>query len=168
MDVTIHYRRLSARGTTLFREGFVADDSRRLTTYSIVREAERISLAKGFWRDSMLAPGRLLGAVRKHYYYNEYFDVLAFYDTGGELAGYYCDIVTPLQKVGAEYFLTDLFLDYWLVPGQPPRALDEDEFSSVVGQGLLNAEQIERARATFSRVREEIGAGIFPQRYIAA
>jgi predicted RNA-binding protein associated with RNAse of E/G family len=168
MDVNIHYTRLSARGTTIFREGFVADNGQRLTTYSVVPEPERQRLSEGFWRDSALAPGRLLRAVRKHYYYNEYFDVLAFYDTDDELAGYYCDIVTPLQKVGAEYFLTDLFLDLWLAPGQPPMALDEDEFSSAVGQGLLSAEQIERARATFTRLREESSAGIFPHRYIEA
>src|SRR5436305_8187386 len=130
MEVNIHYTRLSARGTTIFREGFVADDGRRLTTYTIVPEPERLRLSESFWRDSALAPGRLLGAVRKHYYYNEYFDVLAFYDTSGALAGYYCDIATPLQRLDAEYFLTDLFLDYWLAPGQPPLALDEDEFEA--------------------------------------
>lgn len=82
------------------------------------------------------------------------------------MAGYYCDIVTPLQKVAGDYYLTDLFLDYWLAPGQPPMALDEDEFSSAVGQRLLSAEQIERARVTFSRLRDEMAAGIFPGGYI--
>jgi hypothetical protein len=162
MEVNIHYTRLSARGTTIYREGFVADDGQRLTTYSVVPEAERLRLAEGFWRDGFLAPGRLLGAVRKHYYYNEYFDVLAFFDMDGELAGYYSDIVTPLQKVGAEYFLTDLFLDLWLAPGQPPRALDLDQFEAGVVQGLMPEHQVTRARQTFARLQNEIQAGIFP------
>jgi hypothetical protein len=166
VQVSIHYTRLSTRGTTIYHEGLVTDDGQRLTTYSVVPEAERASLAEGFWRQNLLPTGRLLGAVRKHYYYNEYFDVLAFSDVDGVLAGYYCDIVTPLQKVGDDYYLDDLFLDYWLAPGQPPLALDEDEFEAASAQGLLTAEQIEHARATFARLRDEIAAGGFPYRYI--
>jgi Protein of unknown function (DUF402) len=166
MNVNIHYRRLSARGTTIFREGFVADDGQRLTTYSIVPGAERLRLTEGFWRDGMLTPGRLLGAVRKHYYYNEYFDVLAFYDVDGELAGYYSDIATPLRKIGDDYYLDDLFLDYWLAPGQPPRALDLDEFEAGVAQGLMAEQQVARARETFARLGSEIQAGVFPGHYI--
>jgi hypothetical protein len=166
MQVTIHYTRLSERGTTIYHEGFVADDGRRLTTYTVVPEAEQLRLAEGFWRQALLPPGQLLGAVRKHYFYAEYFDVLAFFGVGGQLAGYYCDIATPLQKQGDEYFLTDLFLDYWLAPGQPPRALDLDEFEAGVAQGLMTAEQTARARETFVRLRREIDAGVFPDRYL--
>jgi hypothetical protein len=151
---------------TIFVEGFVSDDGRRLTTYSVVPEIHRLALAEGFWRQNLLPPGRLLGAVGKHYFYTEYFDVLACYGLDGELAGYYCDIVTPLQKVGAEYFLTDLFLDYWLAPGQPPQALDQDEFEAGVAQGLMAEDEVAHARETFARVQREIEAGIFPGRYI--
>jgi uncharacterized protein DUF402 len=167
MQVNIHYSRLSARGTTIYREGLVADDGQQLTTYTVVPESERLRLAEGFWRQELLSPGRLLSAVRKHYYYAEYFDVLEFRGLDGELAGYYCDIVTPLKKVGADYYLTDLFLDYWLAPGQPPLALDEDEFEAAIGLGVLTANQIAQARSTFSRLGEEIAAGIFPNRYIS-
>jgi predicted RNA-binding protein associated with RNAse of E/G family len=93
--------------------------------------------------------------------------VLAFYDLNGELAGYYSDIVTPLRKVGAEYFLTDLFLDFWLAPGQPPRALDLDEFEAGVAQGLMAEDDVVHARETFARLQNEIQAGIFPNRYIS-
>ena len=165
MDVRINYRRLT-RGTSIYVEGIVADDGRRLTTYTVVPEAARSQLAEGFWRQQLLPPGTLLSAVRKHYFYTEYFDVLAFYVRDGELAGYYCDIVTPLQKVGAEYFLTDLFLDYWLAPGQPPQALDLDEFEAGVAQVLMAVDQVGHARETFARLHSEIQAGIFPNRYI--
>src|SRR5258707_3921628 len=151
MDVNIHYRRLSARGTTIFREGFEADDGQRLTTYSVVPEVDRLPLTEGFWRLNLLPPSRLLGAVRKHYFYNEYFDVLAFYDLDGTLAGYYSDIATPLRKVGEDYYLIDLFLDYWVVPGKPHLALDEDEFDAAVAAKVLTGEQIECARTTFAR-----------------
>jgi predicted RNA-binding protein associated with RNAse of E/G family len=165
VDVRINYRRLT-RGISIYLEGLEADDGRRLTTYWVVPEAERSQLAEGFWRQQLLPSGTLLSAVRKHYFYTEYFDVLAFYGLDGELAGYYCDIVTPLQKVGAEYFLTDLFLDFWLAPGQPPRALDLDEFEAGVAQGLMAVDEVVHAWQTFARLQTEIQAGIFPNRYI--
>jgi predicted RNA-binding protein associated with RNAse of E/G family len=166
MDVHIHYRRLSARGTTIYTEGFVSDDGRRLTTFNELTPEERRGLSQAFWDNQMLPHGYLLTSIRKHYFYNEYFDVLAVYGPAGELAGYYCDIATPLRKTGDEYYLEDLFLDYWLAPGQPPLALDEDEFEEAVTQGLLSQEQIAAARAAFARLGEEIAAGIFPDRYI--
>ena len=45
MDVHINYRRLT-RGMTIFVEGFVSDDGRRLTTYSVVPEVHRLALAE--------------------------------------------------------------------------------------------------------------------------
>ncbi|MEP7357767.1 MAG: DUF402 domain-containing protein [Anaerolineales bacterium] len=165
MDIRVNYRRLT-RGLTIYVEGFISDDGRRLTTYSVVPETQRLNLAEGFWRQKLLPPGTFVGAVGKHYFYNEYFDVLECYGLDGKLAGYYCDIATPLQKVGPEYFLTDLFLDYWLAPGQPPQALDEDEFEAAVAQGLMAEDEVAHARETFARVQREIEAGIFPQRYI--
>jgi predicted RNA-binding protein associated with RNAse of E/G family len=71
-------------------------------------------------------------------------------------------------KVGAEYFLTDLFLDFWLAPDQPPRALDLDEFEAAVSQGLMAEHQVAQARETFARLQREIQAGTFPKRYIGA
>ena len=165
MDVRVNYRRLT-RGTTIYVEGLEADNGRRLTTYSVVPEAFRHEMAKGFWRQKLLPTGTFVGAVRKYYFYTEYFDVLAFYDLNGELAGYYSDIVTPLRKVGAEYFLTDLFLDYWLAPGQPAQALDLDEFEAGVAEGLMAADEVDHARETFARLYSEIEARIFPNRYI--
>src|SRR5947207_12172083 len=148
MEVNIHYTRLSARGTTIFHEGFVADDGRRLTTHTQLTAEE----CQAFWDGHLLPRGYLLGSIRKHYFYHEYFDILAVFGPARELAGYYCDIATPLRKIGDDYYLEDLFLDYWLAPGQPPMALDEDEFDDAVAQGLLSAEQIASARATFARL----------------
>ena len=166
MEVNIYYRRLSARGTTIYREGLVTDNGQRLTTHTIVPEEFRLGLSQAFWKGNLLPRGYLLGSVRKRYFYGEHFDILAYYNTAGELAGYYSDIATPLRKLGDDYYLDDLFLDYWLAPGQPPMALDEDEFDDAIQHGLLTAEQIGNARSTFARLGQEIAAGIFPQRYI--
>jgi predicted RNA-binding protein associated with RNAse of E/G family len=116
MIVNIHYRRLSSRGTTIYHEGLVADDGQRLTTFTELTPKECQGLSKAFWNSGLLPHGYLLSSIRKHYFYNQYFDVLAVYGPAGELAGYYCDIATPLRKIGDEYYLEDLFLDYWLAP----------------------------------------------------
>src|SRR5260221_7588314 len=98
MEVTIHYKRLSARGTTIYREGFVADNGWRLTTHSELTAEERLGLSQAFWDGNLLPSGYLLGSIRKHYFYNEHFDILAVYNPAGALAGYYSDIATPLRK----------------------------------------------------------------------
>ena len=168
MQVNIHYTRLSASGTINFCEELVADNGQRLTTSVVLTEEDGLHMSQACWKNNMLPQGYLLGSLRKHYYYSEFFTVLECFNLEGKLAGYYSDIATPLQKVGDDYYLTDLFLDYWLVPGQPHLALDEDEFDAAVGAGVLTAEQIECARTTLARLRDEITAGIFPYRYIVA
>ena len=166
MDVRIHYHRFSASGTVIYKESFVADDGWRLTTHTILTSEAQLGLSRHMWENHMLPEGYLLGSLRKHYFYHEHFDILACYDLEGELAGYYSDIATPLRKVGEDYYLDDLFLDYWLVPGQPPMALDEDEFEDAVAHELLTPELIAVARATFARLAAEITAGTFTQQYI--
>lgn len=166
--VRVHYTRLSARGVTVYTEHRVEDDGVRLTTDEHLPPdiVERISAA--FWRQGLLAEGRRLTRIRKHYFYHEYFDVLAVFDTAGALAGYYVDILTPLRQVDGEYYATDLFLDFWLAPGQPPMELDQDEFDAAVAAGVIAPELAAQARATFVRLRGEIAAGVFPYRYIRA
>ena len=164
----MHYARLSTRGTSLFHDELVADDGRQLTTYSALTEETRLPQSQAFWKNNLLPHGYLLGSLRKHYYYDECFALLECFDLAGNLAGYYVDITTPLRKVGEDYYVTDLFLDYWLAPGQPPVGLDEDEFDEAVAAGALTTEQIAQARSSFARVHDEIAAGIFPSRYIQA
>lgn len=168
-EIRVHYTRLSARGTRVYREQRLADDGRRLTSFDVIPAEDQSRLAQAFWDQGLLPPGQLLGSLRKHYFYGEHFTVLAFFFVDGSLAGYYCDIATPLEKFGpADYRLTDLFLDFWLAPGQPPRALDEDEFETAVAAGVVAGDLADCARRTFARLRAEIAAGTFPYRYIRA
>ncbi len=165
--VRVHYTRLSARGTTIYTEHRVADDGVRLTTDEWLppEVVERVSAA--FWRQHLIAEGRRLTRIRKYFFYQEWFDVLAVYDADEVLAGYYVDISTPVRQVEGEYYATDLFLDFWLAPGQPAMELDQDEFDAAAAAGVLTPEQAAQAQATFDRLRGEIAAGVFPARYIA-
>lgn len=166
MYVNLYYTRLSARGTINFRDEFVSDNGRRLTTFASLTDDDRLPASQAFWKDNLLPRGYLLGSLRKHYFYDEHFAVVELFNLTGELAGYYVDITTPLAKVGDDYYVSDLFLDYWLAPGQPPRPLDEDEFEEAIASGALSAEQATSARAIFARLPDEIRAGTFPYQYI--
>ena len=164
----VHYTRLSARGTVVYAEPLVSDDARALVTQTDLAPADAARISAAFWRQGLVAEGRMLRRIRKHYYYHEWFDVLAVFDVDGGFAGYYADIVTPLVRVGTEYAATDLFLDWWLAPGQPAKPLDEDEFEAAVAAGVVTPDVAATARATFEGVRGEIAAGVFPYRYIRA
>ena len=166
MDVAIHYHRLSQRGLTVYVEDFVADDGVRLVTYKTLPDAIRASLSAVFWEQGLTQPPRQVGAVRKHYFYNEPFTVLEFYDPEGALIGYYSDIATPLTRINDEYHITDLFLDWWMPPGAPAQELDWPEFDEAIQTGALSPAQAAYARAAMARVREEIRAGVFPHQYL--
>jgi hypothetical protein len=166
--VRIHYQRLSARGLTIYTEHLLADDGVRLSTEEHLPPeiVERISAA--FWRQGLLPTSVRLTRICKFLFYHEWFDILAVYAADGVLAGYYVDIVTPLRREGGEYYLTDLFLDFWLPCDGPVKELDQDEFDEAVAAGILAPDLAAQARAAFERVRGEIAAGIFPSHYISA
>ncbi len=166
--VRVNYQRLSARGLTVYTEHLVEDNGVRLITEERLPPEIEGRLSAAFRRQGLIAADCRLTRIRKHLFYHECFDVLAVFDETDALAGYYIDILTPLRRVDGEYYLTDLFLDFWLAPGQPVKELDVEEFEEAVQAGLLTPEQIEQARTTFARVRAEIAAGVFPERYIQA
>ena len=167
MDVSVYYRRLDPeRGTSVYTEGLLDDDGRRLKTYTLIPAEHRARVSGGLWRLGLLPRAQTLTSVRKHYFYAETFDVLVFYDQDGALAGYYSDITTPLTRVGADYHLTDLFLDIWLTPAGAFHELDWDEFEAARRAGQLTADLAETARATLSRLRAEFQAGRYPSAYL--
>lgn len=70
--------------------------------------------------------------------------------------------MTPLQRKGDEYFLTDLILDLWIFPDD----LDRDEFEKAVSSGLFPSSFEGDTRATLSGLKAEIEQGVFPKRYL--
>ena len=78
------------------------------------------------------------------------------------LLGYYCDIVTPLRKEGAEYYLDDLMLDLWIGPDGTLKEFDWDEFEQAYQQGQISPAQHQIAITTFDWIKEKAIAGSFP------
>ena len=125
------------------------------------------ALTEALRQQHLVTDGRRVGAIRKHYFYAEPFNVLEFFDTDGQLIAYYSDLTTRLQKVDGVYHLTDLWLDIWLTPDGEFSELDWDEFEEAIRAGHATAEWQTLARDTMRRLREEFAAGLYPQRYIA-
>ena len=154
-SVTIHLARIG-KSTRSFTEGFVQDDGIRLTTFTVVPPDVRESLSANFRAEGRFAPEQFIATVKKYLFYNEYFSIVEFRDEDDKLLGYYCDIVTPLEKVGDEYFQTDLLLDLWVSPALDVQVLDEDEFEEAVEMRLLSDELQKKALRALERLKKEI------------
>jgi predicted RNA-binding protein associated with RNAse of E/G family len=161
--VTVHLARLG-KPTRSYQEGFVSDDGVCLKTFSIVPESVGIHLSEKFARQGWLAPGQLIYSVAKYHFYDEYFNIVEYQDRSGKALGYYCDIVTPLQRRDDDYYLTDLILDLWVSPDLRAVELDRDEFETAVAGGMISPDLEGQARATIRRLQSEIVAGTFPAR----
>ncbi|HNB53687.1 MAG TPA: DUF402 domain-containing protein, partial [Anaerolineales bacterium] len=158
---TIHLARIG-KSTRSFTEGFVQDDGTCLTTFSVVPPDVRASLSAHFRTEGRFAPDQFIATVTKYLFYNENFSIVEFRDEEDKLLGYYCDMVTPLERVGEDYFQTDLLLDLWVSPKGNYQVLDEDEFDEAVRAGLLSDELRRKALETLEGLKERIVGGMFP------
>ncbi len=96
-------------------------------------------------------------------YAGEAYDIGRIHDLRGAVTGYYCDMVLPLEHVGAgRYAITDLFLDLWISPGGRCSVLDREEFNTAVENGVLSAEQAQLAEHTLQTLLDEAARGRFP------
>jgi predicted RNA-binding protein associated with RNAse of E/G family len=166
MQAIIHYTR-PGKGLTVYTEGFVFDDGQRVRTYTELSEEAQAGLTEALQKQHLMSGGRRVGAIRKHYFYAEPFNVLEFFDTDGQLIAYYSDITTLLTKADGVYALTDLWLDMWLTPDGVFSELDWDEFEEAIAAGLATPAWQTLARATMARLKAEAASGVYPQKYVA-
>jgi hypothetical protein len=165
-QVTIHLSRIG-KPERAYQEGFVDDDGTRLKTFTILPEKIGLQLSEKFYRQGRLLQGQMIHSVSKTLFYHAFFSIVAYHDRAGKILGYYCDIVTPLQRKGDEYFLTDLILDLWVFPDHRMLELDREEFEAAVSNGMFPSSLEKEALAAISRLKAEIEEGIFPGKYIA-
>ena len=165
-QVTIHLARLG-KPERSYPEGLVDDNGRRVKTFSIVPEPASAQLSETFQRQGWILPGQRIHSVSKVLVYNEFFSIVDYHDPAGRTLGYYCDIVTPLRRSGADYFLTDLILDLWISPDGHATELDREEFEAALASGLFPRQFERDALHTLARLKTEVEQGIFPSRYLA-
>ncbi len=165
-QVTIHLSRIG-KPERSYQEGFVDDDGIRLKTFSIVPEVVGLHLSEKFYKQGWFLEGQLINSVSKYHFYQEFFSIVEYQDRANKILGYYSDIVTPLQRKGDEYFLTDLILDLWVFPDYRAIELDRDEFETAISSGLFPSKFERDTLTTFSRLKSEIENGIFPSSYLS-
>ncbi len=164
-QITIHLSRLG-KPERSYTEGLVDDDGIRLKTFSIVPEAVSLRMSERFQGQGRISQHHRIYSVCKYHFYGEFFSIVEYRDETNKVLGYYCDIVTPLQRNGGEYLLTDLILDLWITPDHRYLELDRDEFTSAIAEGLISAELQTQASLTMERIKSEIAKRIFPGGYL--
>lgn len=167
MKAFIHFARIGKK-EALYIEDLLRDNGTRLDTRSVLPPDAVDVWSKSVWqKQGILANGERVMEVRKHHFYQEWFDVIELLDAQGSLLGYYCDVVTPLLRLDGEYYLRDLLLDLWIFPDGRTVELDWDEFDAAQAAGLISPEEADQAAATLRRMVREVQQGIFPSVYIA-
>jgi len=71
--------------------------------------------------------------------------ITKFLDENGELVGVYCDISRPVERIQGGFTFDDLYLDVWMVSGQEPVILDEDELKEAVEAGYITQAEADQA-----------------------
>ncbi len=165
MQVRIHYTRLGGE-TDIYTEGLVEDNGTRLKTLTVLPPDVSAQLSQRYRRNGLIAQEQSIRSLSKNHFYDEYFSVMELRDRAGDLLGYYCDITTPLQKTGGEYFISDLFLDLWIAPDGSMREFDWDELEDAFRKGLISSELKEKAVSVFERLKAETAEGIFPAKHV--
>jgi len=108
----------------------------------------------------VVARGSFYGMA--YYIWDEWFNVIRVFDSDIEFKGYYCDIMTPIQKSCTKLAATDLFLDFFFFPDGRWSVEDEDEFATAAAKGLMDATIQRRARDTVEKLVAMAKAGEFP------
>lgn len=96
----------------------------------------------------------------------ENLEVIAVFDTGRDLAGYYVNLNSEPRPFDGGYEITDWFLDVWVFPDLRYAVLDREEFEAAVAAGHLPPPEATRARSLLERVTRTIAAGAFPPRIV--
>jgi hypothetical protein len=152
-QITIHLQRLG-KPTRSYVEELVEDDGVQVHTFTLLPAEVSARLSEKFHRQGKIPPGRLIHSAAKTLFYNKNYSLVVYRDAAGDLLGCYCDIVTPVQKVGKDYFLTDLILDLWIAPDGTFQVLDEAEFQAAIQNDLIPANLAEMAQATLKRLTQ--------------
>ena len=90
-------------------------------------------------------------------------DIGRFHTADGVFRGFYANILTPPTfHPGGVWRTTDLFLDVWLRPGDPPFVLDRDELEEAYERGWIDSEVRQRALREVDEILAALALGKWP------
>lgn len=151
-EVVVRYRRPGG-GETRYRQELIRDGSDwKLTLYRLPPDADPLEVGPDGTR---LPPGSSLLWFTVP---ERPWEIGAFYDPDGELAGHYTNLIDEPELDGRVWRITDRWLDVWQPADGEPRILDADELREAVEAGHADegmARQLEeRASRLLARARE--------------
>ena len=97
-----------------------------------------------------------------YYLWDEWFTINRVYDREFQFKGYYCDVITPIQKSCTKLAVTDLFLDVFVFPDGSWSVEDEDEFEDAASHGLMDESIQRHAREAVDKLVGMVKSGDFP------
>ena len=163
MDIIINYSR-PGKGIKRYVEGLVEENRLRIKTLKLVAaDVSRQWCEEFWWCKGYIPRSVLIGSEMKFLFYREWFCAMQLLGIDGEPLGCYVDIATPVRKHRGEYFITDLYLDFWITPDGRFYELDQDEFEQGYRNGMLSPYQYRKAGQVFKKIRQSIIASGFLQ-----
>lgn len=154
VDIRYHRPHL---GPTIFHQRVLESTDRAIVTFQPHTPLEGPILVAG---RPILAPG---SPVVWFTFPDAWHDIGLFHLADGRPTGVYANVLTPVEILGpTEWRTTDLYLDVWISGAAPPRVLDEDELTSAVAAGLVDARTASRAREEASMLLAAAAAGRWP------
>src|SRR5690606_34682342 len=151
----IHYRRPPDRIQYLEQYLVLRTDAYTIT-YLPAADLERESLVDG---RPILEPGSPMVWFT---YPDRWHDIGRFYLKDGTFTGVYANILEPVDLVGDEWEMTDLFLDVWAGADGSIHLLDEDELAEAVTRGWLDNALADRSRREAERIMKAAARGDWP------
>ena len=101
MQVRINYHR-PGKFDHVYVEELVADDGWQLLTHTVLTQADSLEMTEAVRRAGLIGPADIIAAVRKLYFYHEYFDLLEVFGPQDTVLGDYSDIAPPLKRRDGE------------------------------------------------------------------
>ena len=94
--------------------------------------------------------------------FNTWYNVVKVFDKGKNFVGYYSDIRTPPKRISEGYEAKDLFLDFWIYPGNTYLILDKEEFQ----KADLKDETRNKVKKVVEKLKSMIEGGNYPPKKI--
>ncbi|NTV90712.1 MAG: DUF402 domain-containing protein [Clostridiales bacterium] len=144
---------------TVLRKRFIPFEVVDISSDELVFRDDRLMVTR--WKAIKPRPD-LFGGI-SFAFLQEGFKLGRFYDAGGKLLYWYCDIIEiEYDKSTDTYTLVDLLVDLKIMPDGKVIVMDTGELAEALEQGLVTQGQACRALRILDGLLERIYKGNFP------
>jgi predicted RNA-binding protein associated with RNAse of E/G family len=171
-DIELIYKRLPDR-ISFFRQKLIYEDETTIVTQQQVKPSSPLVIDGATVLDDNYTALWFI-------FPDKWYDIGKMHNPQGECTGYYCDIITPIQRTISQdkrflftVEITDLCLDLWIcsLRSLTPSAyssdgnyhiLDEDEFEHALKKGWIDDIVARKARRELNNLIQLVKTGKFP------